>query len=125
MLLQFDRKHLSNKKIDMVKQFINKTLILTSNILDFEKILTDKYIIKKYIVNPLEIIKNICQNTYGSVVHIYYPDNIFQIEVDKLKFSEIFLNGYTNSLKHCHDKKIYVYMYLENNRIFIRIIFQG
>lgn len=99
-------KQLINNDFDVVKNTICSILKLTTNIIDFEQLLFNKYTPKQDNIDIIHLINDIIQQCNIVNIELNYPDFNTIIIGDCDKLQELILNGLSNATKHTEDRFI-------------------
>ena len=111
----FDQDELSS-----IKESIKLSIKLSTNILDFEELIMDKYILKKDRVCVYDVILHIIKLPFKFMIRSNDKDK--KIVIDKVKLSEVITNLITNACNNADDNNIIIsYAYLENNELLCKI----
>lgn len=122
----FDIKEINqvtNNDLITIKGTIEDVNSMTTNILDFEKIMSGKYIPSDENTNLVEEIDSIIKKCTIFNITFTYTD-IGIVNIDKGKFMNIFTNGFNNAIKHSKHSFILIRLQKQNDNIIVEIINQ-
>lgn len=107
----------------ITKDTFERVIGLTTNILDFEQLLSENYVPKQDTIDVHETIKSCFTKYIGVTIEISHKNVDQIIIIDNAKLQELIINGLSNAVKFAKDNFVRIKVQnLEHSRLLIEII---